>query len=176
MSMQEYICQDTRFTKNSFHALNTRNWRKLSKGLHFNLPLHNIFCQPLQQRIVDIGSLPFSHWANLCIHFYLSSYSKDHVYRMVIVEGHCTMARSSSIRSKLFIGWHKSIVSSDWSDTMVWFGQILLYFNFYHPIHMILVLQLFLSEQSYIYDPTFVDTDVCWVNIELAKAEFDKSE
>ena len=60
MSMQEYICQDTPSTKNSFHALNTRNWRKLSKGLHFNLPLHNIFCQPLQQRIVDIGSLPFS--------------------------------------------------------------------------------------------------------------------
>ena len=45
---------------------------------------------------------------------------KDHVYRMVIVEGCCTMARSSSFRSKLYIGWHKSIVSSDWSDTMVW--------------------------------------------------------
>ena len=30
--------------------------------------------------------------------------SKDHVYRMVIVEGSCTMARSSSFRSKLFIG------------------------------------------------------------------------
>ena len=26
---------------------------------------------------------------------------------MVIVEGCCTMARSSSFRSKLFIGWHK---------------------------------------------------------------------
>ena len=59
---------------------------------------------------------------------------------MVIVEGRCTMARSSSFRSKLLIGWHKSIVSSDWSDTMVWFGQILLYFNYYHPIYMILVL------------------------------------
>ena len=34
------------------------------------------------------------------------------------------------IRSKLFITWHKSIVSSDWSDTMVWFGQILLYLSF----------------------------------------------
>ena len=63
---------------------------------------------------------------------------KDHIHRMVIVEGRCTMARSSSFRSKLFIGWHKSIVSSDWSDTMVWFGQILLYFNYCHPIHMIL--------------------------------------
>ena len=40
------------------------------------------------------------------------------------------MARSSSFRSKLFIDWHKSIVSSDWSDTMVWFGQILLYLSF----------------------------------------------
>ena len=29
---------------------------------------------------------------------------KDHIYRMVIVEGCCTMARSSSFRSKLFIG------------------------------------------------------------------------
>ena len=29
---------------------------------------------------------------------------KDHVYRMVIVEGRCTMARLSSFRSKLFIG------------------------------------------------------------------------
>ena len=33
---------------------------------------------------------------------------------------------------------HKSIVSSDWSDTMVWFGQILLLLYFYHPIHMII--------------------------------------
>ena len=57
---------------------------------------------------------------------------------MVIVEGRCTMARSSSIRSKLFIGWHKSIVSSDCSDTMVWFGQILLYLHFYHPVYIIL--------------------------------------
>ena len=31
-------------------------------------------------------------------------------------------------------------MSSDWSDTMVWFGQILLYFNYYHPIYMILGL------------------------------------
>ena len=30
----------------------------------------------------------------------------------------------------IIIGWHKSIVSSDWSDTMVWFGQILLYLSF----------------------------------------------
>ena len=29
---------------------------------------------------------------------------KDHIYRMVIVEGCCTMARSSLLRSKLFIG------------------------------------------------------------------------
>ena len=67
-----------------------------------------------------------------------SSAFKDHVYRMVIVEGCCTMARLSSFRSKLFIGWHKSIVSSDWSDTIVWFGQILLYLSFCHPIYMIL--------------------------------------
>ena len=31
-----------------------------------------------------------------------------------------------------------SIVSSDWSDKMVWFGQILLLLYFYHPMHMIL--------------------------------------
>ena len=68
-------------------------------------------------------------------------------YRMAIVEGSCTMARSSSFRSKLFIGWHKSIVSSDYSDTMVWFGQILLYFNYCHPIHMILeILWLSLAD------------------------------
>ena len=29
-------------------------------------------------------------------------------------------------------------MSSDWSDTMVWFGQILLYLYFYHPIYMII--------------------------------------
>ena len=29
---------------------------------------------------------------------------KDHLYRMVIVKGCCTMIRSSSFRSKLFIG------------------------------------------------------------------------
>ena len=29
-------------------------------------------------------------------------------------------------------------MSSDWSDTMVWFGQILLYLHFYHPIYIIL--------------------------------------
>ena len=29
-------------------------------------------------------------------------------------------------------------MSSDWSDTMVWFGQILLSLSFYHPIYMIL--------------------------------------
>ena len=29
---------------------------------------------------------------------------QDHIYRMVIVEGCCTMARSSSFRIKLFIG------------------------------------------------------------------------
>ena len=71
---------------------------------------------------------------------FLSQWPKDHVYRMVIVEGRCTIERSSSFRSKLFIGWHKSIVSSDWSDTMVWFGQILLYFYYYHPIYMILAM------------------------------------
>ena len=64
------------------------------------------------------------------------SLPKDHIYRMVIVEGHCTMARSSSW-SKLFIGWHKSIVCSDWSDTMVWLNIAVPFF--YHPIDMILV-------------------------------------
>ena len=34
----------------------------------------------------------------------LSHFTKDHIYRMVIVEGRCTMARSSSFRSKLFLG------------------------------------------------------------------------
>ena len=29
-------------------------------------------------------------------------------------------------------------MSSDWSDTMVWFGQILLLLYFYHPIYMII--------------------------------------
>ena len=74
----------------------------------------------------------FFTWTSLNIKFQSQfiqkcKITKDHVYRMVIVEGRWTMARSSSFRSKLFIGWHKSIVSSDWSDTMVWFGQILLY-------------------------------------------------
>ena len=41
---------------------------------------------------------------------------------MAIIEGRCTMARSTSFRSKLFIGWHKSIVSSDWS--IQWFGLV----------------------------------------------------
>ena len=50
------------------------------------------------------------------------------IYRMVIVEGHCTKLTSSSLHT--YIGWHKSIVSSDWSDTMVWFGQILLLLSF----------------------------------------------
>ena len=34
----------------------------------------------------------------------MSGAGKDHIYRMAIVEGCCTMARSSSFRSKLFIG------------------------------------------------------------------------
>ena len=29
-------------------------------------------------------------------------------------------------------------MSSDWSDTLVWFGQILLLLYFYHPIYMII--------------------------------------
>ena len=63
---------------------------------------------------------------------------KDHVYRMVKVEGRCTQLTLSSLHTYIIIGWHKSIVSSDWSDAMVWFGQILLYLYFYHPIYMIL--------------------------------------
>ena len=57
-------------------------------------------------------------------------WSKDHVYRMWKVEGRCTQLTSSSLHTYIIIGWHKSIVSSDWSDTMVWFGQILLYLSF----------------------------------------------
>ena len=53
---------------------------------------------------------------------------KDHVYRMVKVEGCSSWHRLHYIH--IIIGWHKSIVSSDWSDTMVWFGQILLYLTF----------------------------------------------
>ena len=60
---------------------------------------------------------------------------KDHIYRMVKVEGRCTQLTSSSLHTYIIIGWHKSIVSSDWSDTMVWFGQILLLLYFYHPIY-----------------------------------------
>ena len=60
------------------------------------------------------------------------------IYRMVIVEGRCDQLTSSSLHTYIIIGWHKSIVSSDWSDTMVWFGQILLLLYFYHPIYMIL--------------------------------------
>ena len=48
---------------------------------------------------------------------------------MVIVEGRCTKLQLL-ISYILIIGWHKSIVSSDWSDTMVWFGQILLLLSF----------------------------------------------
>ena len=53
---------------------------------------------------------------------------KDHIYRMVIVEGRRTMARSSSLGANCSLVDTK--VSSDWSDTMVWFGQILLYLSF----------------------------------------------
>ena len=52
------------------------------------------------------------------------------IYRMVIVEGICDQLTSSSLHTYIIIGWHKSIVSSDWSDTMVWFGQILLLLYF----------------------------------------------
>ena len=51
--------------------------------------------------------------------------------RMVKVEGRCTQLTLSSLHTYIIIGWHKSIVSSDWSDTMVWFGQILLYLTFH---------------------------------------------
>ena len=60
------------------------------------------------------------------------------IYRMVIVEGCCDQLMSSSLHTYIIISWHKSIVSSDWSDTMVWFGQILLLLSFYHPIYMII--------------------------------------
>ena len=60
------------------------------------------------------------------------------IYRMVIVEGRCDQLTWSSLHTHIIIGWHKSIVSSDWSDTMVWFGQILLLLYFYHPIYIIL--------------------------------------
>ena len=39
-----------------------------------------------------------------------------------------------------------SIVSSDWSDTLVWFGQILLYLHFYHPVYIILGLNFFFKK------------------------------
>ena len=46
------------------------------------------------------------------------------------VEGRCTQLTLSLLHTYIIIGWHKSTVSSDWSDTMVWFGQILLYLSF----------------------------------------------
>jgi len=57
--------------------------------------------------------------------------TKEYVYRIWKVEGRCTQLTSSSLHTYIIIGWHKSIVSSDWSDTMVWFGQILLYLTFH---------------------------------------------
>ena len=71
---------------------------------------------------------------------------KDHIYRMVIVEGCCTKLTSSSLHTYIIIGWHKSIVSSDWSDTMVWFGQILLYLTF----HILYTWSLSESEIKYL--------------------------
>ena len=73
--------------------------------------------------------------SSACIHWIKSSLSwwekcKDHVYRMWKVEGRCTQLTSSSLHTYIIIGWHKSIVSSDWSDTIVWFDQILLYLTF----------------------------------------------
>ena len=75
----------------------------------------------------------------------LSGIIKDHVYRMVKVEGRCTQLMSSSLHKYIIIGWHKSIVSSDWSDTMVWFGQILLYLTF----HILYIWSLAWSNSAY---------------------------
>ena len=83
--------------------------------------------------VTDI--LHHHHWLSQPVS---SGIIKDHVYRIWKVEGRCTQLTLSSLHTYIIIGWHKSIVSSDWSDTMVWFGQILLYFNYYHPLHMIL--------------------------------------
>ena len=51
------------------------------------------------------------------------------IYRMVIVEGRCTKLQLliSYINNSLV---DTKVVSSDWLDIMVWFGQILLYLSF----------------------------------------------
>ena len=56
------------------------------------------------------------------------------IYRMVIVEGHCD--KLLLLISYIYYHWltKKSIVSSDWSDTML---DIAVTF-FYHPIYMII--------------------------------------
>ena len=92
------------------------------------------------------------------------------IYRMVIVEGRCDQLTLSSLHTYIIIGWHKSIVSSDWSDTLVWFGQILLLLYFYHPIYMILGLHawlwlcLLLSTQHEI-----------WLNLIKSEASIDRT-
>ena len=58
---------------------------------------------PHYAAVNSLGNIIISDFHNHNIKVGLR-YSKDHIYRMVIVEGCCTMARSSSFRSKLFIG------------------------------------------------------------------------
>ena len=86
---------------------------------------------------------------------------KDHVYRIWKVEGRCTQLTLSSLHTYIIIGWHKSIVSSDWSDTMVWFGPILLYLSFTIYIWS-LVVSLFLSITL-----NHDTVDSCWSNVVL---------
>ena len=72
-------------------------------------------------------------WISIVVRATTNKYNSRNpmiIYRMVIVEGRCDQLTSSSLHTYVIIGWHKSIVSSDWSDTMVWFGQIFLLLSF----------------------------------------------
>ena len=59
-------------------------------------------------------------------------------------------------------------MSSDWSDTMVWFGQILLYLHFYHPVYIILDFVTFSQDLCGVFDnysqfPVSTDDESCFV-------------
>ena len=89
---------------------------------------------------IESSGYCYTHYVHVSVVKQVPSYSKHCtkvilllpmiIYRMVIVEGRCDQLTLSSLHTYIIIGWHKSIVSSDWSDTMVWFGQILLLLSF----------------------------------------------
>ena len=65
---------------------------------------------------------------HLCWISHWSVFTPMIIYRMAIVEGRCD--KLQLLISYLYNHWLTQKYGSDWSDTMVWFGQILLYLSF----------------------------------------------